>query len=139
MKKALRGARVFAVALLAVALVVIGCAPKEAPPPAPPTIGQFASEGQRVFSTICYTCHGQKGEGAFGPALIGENATLEKFVDAQRLFDYISVAMPLEAPGTLKREEYLQVMSYLLIENRFARPETAFDSARLDQYPLMKR
>ncbi|MBI2851902.1 MAG: c-type cytochrome [Chloroflexi bacterium] len=127
-------ARLVATGFLVAALLAGGCAPS-APKQ---TIGQSAEAGRRIFLEICSTCHGKQGLGAFGPALIGENATLEKFLSAQRLFDYISIAMPLEAPGTLKRDEYLQVLSYLLVQNGFADAESPFDPDQLEQYPLKK-
>lgn len=66
------------------------------------------------------TCHGARHppEGFtfpknFAPALVGAN-TLTKYENAQDLFDFISARMPYQAPGSLTREEYWQLVALLL-------------------------
>lgn len=66
------------------------------------------------------TCHGARHppEGFqfpknFAPALIGEN-TLTRYENAQALFDFLYAKMPYQAPGTLSRDEYWQLVAYLL-------------------------
>ena len=68
------------------------------------------------------TCHGPRHppEGFqfpknFAPALVGAN-TLTKYENAQALFNFISTRMPYQAPGTLSRDEYWQLVAFLLRE-----------------------
>ncbi|MBI4284694.1 MAG: hypothetical protein HY670_02180 [Chloroflexi bacterium] len=126
---------------LLLGLLSNGCRAKPTPTPSPApanTVGQFASSGRTVFITICSNCHGEQGQGITGPALIGSNAFLEKFENAQRLFEYISIAMPQEAPGSLTRQEYLEVLSYLMLQNGFIDEKVPFDPDGLEKLPLKK-
>lgn len=65
-------------------------------------------------------CHGSRypPEGFtfpknFAPAIIGTN-TLAKYENAQELYDFISMRMPFQAPGSLTRDEYWELVAYLL-------------------------
>jgi mono/diheme cytochrome c family protein len=81
------------------------------------TAGQLAQLGQSVFSVSCAKCHGNTGQGGSGPALIGQGNSLSKYNTAQGLFNFMSSAMPLDAPGTLTHEQYLELLSYILVNN----------------------
>ncbi len=66
------------------------------------------------------TCHGPRHppEGFqfpknFAPAIVGAN-TLAKYENAQALFDFVSTRMPFQAPALLTRDEYWQLVAYLL-------------------------
>lgn len=66
------------------------------------------------------TCHGARhpSEGFqfpknFAPAIVGANS-LTRFENAQGLFDFVSARMPFQAPGTLTRAEYWELVAYLL-------------------------
>lgn len=66
------------------------------------------------------TCHGARHppEGFsfpknFAPALVGANA-LTNYPNAQALFDFISTRMPFQAPASLSRQEYWNLVAYLL-------------------------
>lgn len=68
------------------------------------------------------TCHGARPppEGFqfpknFAPAIIGAN-TLTKYENAQALFDFVSTRMPFQAPASLQRDEYWQLVAFLLRE-----------------------
>jgi len=115
-------------------------APAPSPSPTPPassqvTAGQLADQGRTVFAN-CAGCHGQNGEGLRAPAIIGSNAQLAKYSDAKQLFTYINTTMPTNAPGSLSQEQYLQVLSYLLLQNKFVSAETAINSDQLDSVQL---
>ncbi|MBI4303888.1 MAG: hypothetical protein HY665_06075, partial [Chloroflexi bacterium] len=66
------------------------------------------------------------------PAILGDNASLQKFNTAQGLWDYVTVAMPFDAPGSLSQEQYLQEVSFLLLENKFVSPDRII---RLEELP----
>ncbi|MBI4295538.1 MAG: hypothetical protein HY667_00325 [Chloroflexi bacterium] len=122
----------------------IACKPKLPPtPPPPPTfapapIGRLAEGGRLIMANICSKCHGNRGQGGIGPAIIGANAALQKFETARGLFDYIRIAMPLEAPGSLTPQEYLEVMSFLMLQNGFAGAGTTLNPNGLEELPLKK-
>lgn len=65
-------------------------------------------------------CHGSRHppEGFsfpknFAPALVGSTA-LASYATAQDLFQFVSQRMPYQAPGSLKSDEYWQLVAFLL-------------------------
>ena len=70
-----------------------------------------AVEGKEVFTARCASCHGAKGEGGDGPALVGGKGTLATptpkrtvgsyWPYATTVWDYVNRAMPFNQPGTL--------------------------------------
>jgi len=140
-------------------LVAFACAPSPAtttptatpptttsPSPVPPlttkpgvqTIGQLAEAGRATFANRCAGCHGQGGQGGKAPVLVGTNANLGKYNTAQGLMDYISSAMPMNAPGSLPRQDYLNILCFLLLDNNYAVPESAFNESTLGNISLKK-
>jgi mono/diheme cytochrome c family protein len=113
-------------------LLLSSCQPKQEPAA---TTTSFVSAGKSIFSNRCARCHGGQGQGALAPAVIGSNQSLGKYNTAKGLFDIISVAMPFDAPGTLSRDEYLQVLSFILVENKFTTAQ-GFSPDRLDSITL---
>lgn len=67
-------------------------------------------------------CHGERPyDNGFTlpktiPALIGSD-TLQKFSTAQQLYNFIHAAMPFNAPGSLKPQQYLDLTAFLLERN----------------------
>jgi hypothetical protein len=67
-------------------------------------------------------CHGERPyEGGFTlptnvPAVIGPGA-LSRFAAAADLSDYVSRAMPFQAPASLRTDDYLAVIAFLVREN----------------------
>jgi S-disulfanyl-L-cysteine oxidoreductase SoxD len=87
-----------------------------------------AARGEAVYSQTCGACH-QPGQ------LIGQGF-VESWND-RRVFDFYSLVrgtMPLDNPGGLKDQEYLDVVAYLLQANHHASP--ARDSLRADTVAL---
>jgi mono/diheme cytochrome c family protein len=86
-----------------------------------------AVEGKEVFTARCTSCHGSKGEGGDGPALVGGKGTLatpapKKTVGsywpyATTVWDYVNRAMPFNQPGTLSHDEVYAVTAYVLFLN----------------------
>ncbi len=77
--------------------------------------GAQAAAGQQAFR-VCAFCHGPALQGAMGPALAtaGFRAT---WPSAAALFQFISQNMPLNAPGSLSREQYWDLVAFLLQRN----------------------
>jgi len=103
-----------------------------------PAAGLLAESGKNIFVKYCSKCHGEKGEGLFAPTVIGRGSNLGKYSSARGLMDYITVVMPYDAPGSLTQQEYLQVLSFLLIQNGLIKPETVISSNQLQQIQLKK-
>jgi mono/diheme cytochrome c family protein len=91
-----------------------------------PTAGKLADAGTTVYNEHCASCHGANGEGITGPEVIGPANTLDKYQTAKGLYDFISTAMPNNAPGSLTPEQYLSVESFLLMKNSIVQKDTPF-------------
>jgi len=129
-------------AILTSGMFIIGCGPSDTPVPAgpatprpsapmPPAASVVAEAGGPVFASRCSVCHGTNGEGSRGPAVIGTTASLEKYGTAQGLLDYVSDNMPKTNPGSLSRQEYLNIVSFLLVRNNYLPEDAAFVESQL--------
>lgn len=90
------------------------------------SFGQLADAGKAIFAAKCSACHGNNGQGVTAPAVIGANAQLAKYRTAQGLLSFIDTNMPFNAPGSLSQAQYLQVLSYLLVQNQDVAVTTLF-------------
>jgi mono/diheme cytochrome c family protein len=72
-----------------------------------------AERGQAVFRPKCASCH--------APNYFTDNLFYMNFAGKPlwELFDVISDSMPEDNPGSLKKEEYADVIAYLLKLNNF--------------------
>ena len=81
-----------------------------------------AEAGQTVFASQCAICHGDKLEGKVGPALAGEqflSVSQYQELTAGFLYKTISRQMPKNAPGSLSKTQYLDVLAYILKVNGY--------------------
>ena len=74
------------------------------------------ARGAEWYTRECRACHDV--EGAIGVAL--SDRVIGSYGNAQRLFDYLRVAMPYGAPGSLDAEAYWDLVAFLA-SNRGAR------------------
>jgi alcohol dehydrogenase (cytochrome c) len=100
------------------------------------TYAAYADAGKAVYSGHCAKCHGDQGQGITGPVLVGPTASLTKYSTAQGLLSFISTAMPLDAPGSLSHQEYLQLVSLVLVWNNYAAGSATFSESALGSLPL---
>jgi mono/diheme cytochrome c family protein len=124
------------IVLLAIAIggLTAACQVNTPPPSATPTVttaGQLADMGKTVFTTNCARCHGNQGQGITGPTLIGSGNTLDKYGTAQGLLNFIKSSMPLNAPGNLSQQDYLNVLGYLLVQNNYVSSASALNASNL--------
>jgi mono/diheme cytochrome c family protein len=80
-----------------------------------------AERGRQLYLDTCSACHGQALEGADeAPALTGSTFTANwDGLSVGDLFERIRISMPQDQPGKLTREQYADVVAYLLHENKF--------------------
>ncbi|HSJ56590.1 MAG TPA: cytochrome c [Anaerolineae bacterium] len=120
-------------------------APPDTPTTAPPTetvapegttADTLAAAGEEVYADHCASCHGEQGEGGVGPALMGDRARLNVYGTADALYSYVHRAMPQNAPGSLSDEQYLQVVTLLLLENDYVQADTPVSREGLSEIEL---
>jgi mono/diheme cytochrome c family protein len=85
-----------------------------------------AASGKELYLQHCASCHGEELEGKFisdssaPPALRGERfVTNWTDVSVHDLLDRIRTTMPTDRPGSLKDQEYLDIVAFLLERNAF--------------------
>lgn len=81
-----------------------------------------AAAGSKDYATNCSSCHGANLEGGVGPALSGATLnTLAKntHLSVGDMYTFISQQMPLNAPASLKPDQYVAIVSYILKYNGF--------------------
>ncbi|GAC1303292.1 MAG: hypothetical protein NVS2B3_09420 [Vulcanimicrobiaceae bacterium] len=93
-----------------------------------------ASAGSKAYGANCASCHGAQLEGGVGPALSGPTLnTLAKNtkLSVGDMFTFISQQMPLNAPASLSKAQYAQIMAYILKYNGYpaGAKELTYDSA----------
>jgi mono/diheme cytochrome c family protein len=81
-----------------------------------------SKRGEKVYADNCVTCHGPKLQGTdtAGPTLSGPDFVNGwKDMTVAALLAKISGDMPSNAPGSLKPEEYADVLSFVLSSNKY--------------------
>lgn len=76
------------------------------------TVAQ-AGRGEETFKTACSSCH--------APGYFTDKDFYANFAGKPlwELFDVISDSMPMDNPGSLKKEQYADVIAYVLKLNKF--------------------
>lgn len=86
--------------------------------------GVFTAEqvarGKEKAAAECAACHGTTLKGDLAPALVGPDF-IDHWYDARlgELALRVQNTMPQSAPGTLKPEEYADILAFMLSENGF--------------------
>jgi mono/diheme cytochrome c family protein len=91
-----------------------------------------AQRGAKLFGDNCAMCHGADLSGESGPPLAGKAFT-GKWAGqtADDLHDVVATQMPLTSPGSLKPDEDLAVVAFILSKNGFAPGSTALEKRKL--------
>jgi polar amino acid transport system substrate-binding protein len=90
-------------------------------PPALYTNAQ-ASQGAPLYASKCAMCHGAQLEGGAGPPLVGQNITTlgeKTHLSIGDMFNYIESNMPMNAPASLSKDQYIKIMAYILKQNGY--------------------
>lgn len=99
--------------------------------PEPPTPALYtraqAERGRVQYDAQCADCHGAKLEGGNSTPLAGD-AFFESWSRAELSLDdfyyIVRKTMPKETPGTLTREQYIDVVAFILQQNGFPEGDT---------------
>ncbi len=81
-----------------------------------------AQAGKQVFDKVCAICHGNNLQGGVGPALAGKQfLSVSQFqqIAADYFYRFMSTHMPLNAPGSLTKTQYLDLLAYFLEANGY--------------------
>ena len=96
-----------------------------------------AKRGETVYGQSCASCHAPDLSGMdAAPALTGpEFAVGWDTMTLDDLVERVRTSMPADAPGSLKREDYVDVVAFMLSKNGFPTGERELpaDSAALKQ------
>jgi mono/diheme cytochrome c family protein len=86
--------------------------------------------GQAVYTASCQGCHGDKLQGARAPTLLGA-AFVKKWATVGNLHAKVSTTMPRNAPGSLSAQQYLDVVAFVLDQNKVVAGAAALGKADL--------
>lgn len=113
-----RSAWIFAAALLTLGYAK-GAAQNSAPQPAEATVTEAQAErGATAFRQNCLNCHIARQFA--GPAFERARSGQPLF----EFFDQIRSTMPQDEPGRLTRQQYADIVAYILKENTYATGKT---------------
>lgn len=99
-----------------------------------------AQTGAQTYSATCSVCHGSRLQGGAAPALKGAafaQTLSATYPTMSKLFQVISTQMPASNPGSLSKEQYTQVLAFILAENGYPSGSTPLDTAHLDDVALL--
>jgi mono/diheme cytochrome c family protein len=105
--------------------------------------GVFTAEqvarGKEKAAAECSACHGVTLKGDLAPSLIGADF-IDHWYDARlgELALRIQNTMPQSSPGSLKPEEYADIIAYLLSENGFPAGSETLKMAPVDALDAIK-
>lgn len=103
-----------------------------------------AARGEQLYDQFCTACHGAKLQGNPAAPLTGV-VFLSRWADGQHtlddLFYIVRTQMPYNAPGSLTRQQYADVVAYVLKVNAFAAGHTELtpSAAALKKVTLQPR
>ena len=100
-------------------------------------VGSQVERGRAVFAANCATCHGAQGQGTSdGPRLIGSPNDLSSHGTAAKLYDFVKANMPVGKEGSLRSEEYCDVLAFILDGNKLLPPDITLGSDTAERVRL---
>ena len=102
-----------------------------------------ATRGKQLYAGNCSACHQEGLQGAdLAPALKGDGF-VQRWTDSSvdDMVTAISASMPFDAPGSLAAQQYVDIVMYLLSENKFpaGKEEIKADPAVLKAITITKQ
>jgi len=111
----------------------------------PPGSGN-GEQGEKIYSSLCASCHGNQGQGGSAMELVGDRSLLAtEYPDrgiavywpyAPTLFEYIRRAMPPDKPYSLGADELYAVIARLLELNGLIKSGQRVDAAVLSSLQM---
>ena len=93
-----------------------------------------AARGQQAYESQCVACHGKALEGAVGPPLAGsEFLSVWSARSLNDLVDKIEKTMPPQAPGSVSRQQAVDLVAHVLRAGKFPSGQTDLSLATLGQ------
>ncbi len=93
-----------------------------------------AARGQQAYESQCVACHGKALEGAVGPPLAGsEFLSVWSARSLNELADKIEKTMPPQAPGSVSRQQAVDLVAHLLRTGKFPAGQADLSAATLGQ------
>src|ERR1700734_4316297 len=105
------------------------------------SVGAYTSEqaarGAAVYTQYCAVCHGANLQGEAGTPLMGRTFMQAYGAGtAAQLYDFLSRQMPLNAPGGLSQQQYLDVTAFILERNGLPPGAEPLSTGSLDRVSL---
>jgi mono/diheme cytochrome c family protein len=99
-----------------------------------------AAAGATIYAAQCSSCHGAKLEGGAGPQLAGSDF-IAKWTGqtADDVHYVVSTQMPQTAPGSLKPDEALALVAYILQQNKYPAGDAPLTAAKLTSIKIVKQ
>lgn len=99
-----------------------------------------AKAGGAIVQAQCSVCHGDKLQGISGPQLVGPDF-IGKWTGqtADDLRDIIATQMPLTNPGSLKPDQVMDVLAYILQQNKYPAGTTPLTPATAKTVKIVKQ
>lgn len=112
--------------------------------PAGQTYQTLANAAGTTFNNKCVVCHGADGAGTdVCPVVLwGSQATLGSynsvpiFKNGEEMLNYISTKMPLSAPGSLTKQQYEELLAFILLKDNKVTPTTVYDASKLSSISI---
>jgi mono/diheme cytochrome c family protein len=91
-----------------------------------------AARGQQIYQTQCAECHGKAMDGASGPPLVGTSFLANwSALPVRNVVDKIQKTMPFNLPGSLSRQQSIDLAAYILQSDGFPAGEGDLNEAAL--------
>jgi mono/diheme cytochrome c family protein len=91
-----------------------------------------ATRGQQIYQTQCAECHGKAMDGASGPPLVGSNFLANwSATPVRNVVDKIQKTMPFNLPGSLSRQQSIDLAAYILQSDGFPAGASDLNEAAL--------
>jgi mono/diheme cytochrome c family protein len=135
----MRALATVAVLAASVAAVLSGGLAASPKPGAIYTAAQAAA-GAKAYAASCAACHGENLEGGAGPALSGANLkTLQKstHLTVSDLWEFVTLQMPMNAPGSLPKTQYAEIVAYILKFNGYPAGSKSLTPASADASKIL--
>jgi len=96
-----------------------------------------AQQGAKLFGDNCGMCHAPDLSGGAGPPLAGKTFMMKwTGQTADDLHDVVSTQMPLTAPGSLKPDQYMALVAFILSKNGYPAGDSPLDRSKLKKITI---